>query len=123
MAIQKGDELCLSWSEDPNNEEYWDSTIFTWSDCILIQAALPAPTGGGGTSTYKPNLKPWVSGSLKDLEKRDQQRKKRLIQLITFVKEDRILEEKEIQDISISVSDIVMVKQEMEKRLNIKIDS
>jgi len=118
MAIQiSPTELCISWSEDPDCEEYWDSTIFTWSDCILIEAAAPTTGGGGAT----PQPQPWVTSSLDTLDKRDKQRKSRLIQLITFVKEDRIIEEKEIQDIEITVSDIALVKNEMEKKLKVKI--
>lgn len=120
MAIQISDDtICISWDEDPNNEEYWDSTRFTWSDCILIDTALEEISNGALPPPHIPEH-PWVRQSLDKLGKSDKKRKCRLIQLITMVKEQRIVEEKEICDMEIKVEDVTLVKNEMEKKMNIK---
>jgi hypothetical protein len=122
MAITSGSYQCISWSEDPDCVEYWDRTEFTWSDCILIAASLPPATFGGAAPKDERIPKRWVSGSLDDLCDADKKRKKRLIQLVTYVKDDVMIDEKEVQDVTLTVDDIYLVKNEMEKRLHIKLD-
>lgn len=107
-------EVCLTWDDE---DEVWSETLFTWSDCKLIEEIVDE--GGGGGWHHIPQ---WVTSSLDKLEsEKDKDKKKRLIKLVTYVKENKILNEHEVKDLKIEVSDIVLVKNSMEKRLSVKI--
>ena len=98
-------EQILTWSGSPDK---WDTTLFTWSDRLLIAEVL----GGGGDI---------LDGSKPDHQEPDKwKKKKRLIQLVLYVRDKKIVEEKEIVDMDISIKDVLLVKKEITKKMNIK---
>lgn len=123
MAVINGNEKCLSWSEDPDCVEYWDSTEFTWSDCILIDEILEEI--GGGALPQAEQIPWWNQKDKTKLTDKEKECKKRLITLITTVKGETFKDTKEVEDCEcdpeITVSDIHLVKRELEKRLNVTI--
>lgn len=106
-------EKCLYWDDEI---ETWSDTLFTWSDCIIIDELIP-PSGNGGISDIWPL---WATGNLDKLNDTDKKKKKRLITLITYIKENKIIEEKEIKDMTISIEDVKMVKKELNKFIKFK---
>jgi hypothetical protein len=113
-------ERCLNWSVDPDCVERWDTTIFTWSDCELIDELLPdLPDNlGAMPGSYYPQ---WATGSMDDLDEKDKKKKKRVIQLIAFVRDQKIIEEKEVVDMEIKIEDVRLVKKKIDKTLNVRL--
>jgi hypothetical protein len=108
---------CLNWSVDPNCEEKWDTTIFTWSDCILIDEVIPPDEDTGGGIAWQPPT--WVEKECDKLDDKDKKKKKRLIKLICWVRDKKIVEEKDVIDMKIDMDDVRMVKKEIDKKLNV----
>lgn len=104
-------EKCLTWNTYP---DVWSTTIFTWSDCILINEAID--NIGSGTD-YGPVG--WAKHPWEKLTENEKKKKNRLIQLITYVNENKIINESEIVDRKVTVSEIMQVKEKIEKTLEI----
>lgn len=113
-------EECLSWSEDPDCVERWDTTIFTWSDCELIDEIIDSLPDNLGAipDSYYPQ---WATGSMDDKDEKDKKKKKRVIQLIAYIKDQTFIEEKDITDATIKIEDVLLVKKEIDKKLNVKL--
>lgn len=112
-------ERCLSWSDD---DDTWSDTLFTWSDCLLIDEALPGDGANIGANPQDYNVPGWVKNAESELKNNEKKKKRRLIQLITYVKDNKIADEKEVKDIKINVNDIMLVKNEMKKKMSVNIN-
>jgi hypothetical protein len=110
---------CLNWSVDPACEETWSDTIFTWSDCILIEEIIPDEPEGGGIPWQPPH---WVEKPCDELDGKCLEKKKRLIKLITYVRDKKIIQEKDVPDMTICIEDVKLVKKEIDKKLNVTWD-
>jgi hypothetical protein len=107
-------ENCLYW--DDTTDQTWSDTMFTWSDCILIEEAITEVQNWSGI-VEEPN---WVKQDLNKIkDDSKKKKKKRLIKLILYVKEQKIVDEKEIKDMKIDIDDIKIVKETIEKKLKI----
>ena len=123
MAVVSGNEKCLSWSEDPDCVEFWDTTEFTWSDCILIDEIIDVGGGGSGALPPPHNVSWWNQKDTKKITPKQKECKDRLIRLIATVKKEiyyqEILTNDCIGDYEIKIEDVHLVKKELEKKLNI----
>lgn len=114
-------EICLCWDQDEC--ETWGSTIFTWSDCVLVEEIIPTEPPFGGSGIAEPHPWPmWATGSLNKLNKEEKRKRKRLITLVVYVKEHRIVDEKEIKEgITVTLDDVYLVKEAMNKTLKVNV--
>ena len=101
----KWEDADFKWNIAPPSKDYkvgFEASRFpyTWDDVALVEAAVG--TGGGGVMAED---MPWTQF--------DDEKKKRLIKLICKVQGKTIIEEKEVQDYKITVSDIKMLAKEV----------
>jgi hypothetical protein len=108
---------CLKW--DDTECVLWNDSVFTWSDCILIEEIIPPDLPDNIGAPVPMPL--WATSSLDELDEKDKKKKKRIIQLITYVKDQRIIEEKEVQDMKIDIDDVKLVKKKIDKTLNVSL--
>jgi hypothetical protein len=110
---------CLKWSDTDCVK--WSDNPYTWGDCILIEEVVPpTPPDGNGVVPWEPPT--WVTSSCDDLDGDCLKKKKRLIQLICYVRDQEIVEEKDIEDMTICIEDVELVKKDIEKKLTITFD-
>ena len=114
MSYSTGDEKCcgessinpLTWN-DPI-DQVWGTCNLTWGDYTLVIEAFER------CEATPPD---WPNKPLDQLTEKEKKKKRRLITLITYVKEDRIVEEKEVTDAEISIDDIKLTKAFFEKQI------
>ena len=89
-----------------NNANFaFSNNVYTWDDCALVQEIVEAIQGGLGPEEY-------LAGK--------PEKKKKLIKLICKVQGIEYKEEKEIQDIKITVKDVEILAEKV-LGINVKI--
>lgn len=89
--------------------ETWDKHCIVWEQCERIVEEI---TGGAARTPEE------VWNAYKHLDKK---KKKRIIRLVLYLKGEKIVEEKEIEDYEVTISDIKMITEEYKKRKEEKI--
>jgi hypothetical protein len=97
----------LTWN-DPI-DQVWGTCDLTWGDYTLVIEAFDRCEAE----------QQWPNRPLDQLTDEEKKKKKRLIQLIAYVKDNRIVQEKEVTDATITVEDITLTKAYLEKQISI----